>query len=114
MDLDRFWLLTWTTYGSWLPGDTRGSVTSVRNHAPKRKRHNQPGAPIDPAMPGLETSAEKLLKAEPVRLSRVDADVLLNQLHETAAFRHWKLFACAIMANHVHVVIGVPGDPDPE
>src|SRR5262245_53400545 len=113
MDLDRFWLLTWTTYSSWLPGDPRGSVTSVRNHTPKRKRHNQPGAPVDPEMPGLETSARLLLKSGPMRLSPSDAEVLFGQFHETVRFREWKLFAGAIMANHVHVVVGVPGDPDP-
>ncbi|HYH63802.1 MAG TPA: hypothetical protein VD866_03795 [Urbifossiella sp.] len=28
------WLLTSTTYGTWLPGDRRGSVTSVRDTRP--------------------------------------------------------------------------------
>ena len=26
----RYWLLTWTTYGTWLPGDDRGFVSPVR------------------------------------------------------------------------------------
>jgi hypothetical protein len=26
MGIDRYWFLTWTTYGTWLPGDVRGSV----------------------------------------------------------------------------------------
>jgi hypothetical protein len=29
--MDRFWLLTWTTYGTWLPGDERGFVSEVRD-----------------------------------------------------------------------------------
>ena len=28
--------------------------------------------------------------------------------------RHWLLCAVAIMASHFHIVIGVPGDPDPD
>src|SRR5262249_40259943 len=28
--------------------------------------------------------------------------------------RKWDLFAAAIMGNHVHIVVGVPGDPNPE
>ena len=27
--MDRYWLLTWTTYGTWLPGDRRGFVSNV-------------------------------------------------------------------------------------
>ncbi len=33
------WLLTSTTYGTWLPGDPRGSVTSVLDFRPE-----EPGA----------------------------------------------------------------------
>ena len=29
--IDRNWFLTWTTYGTWLPGDPRGFVGSLRN-----------------------------------------------------------------------------------
>lgn len=27
----RCWLLTWTTYGTWLPGEDRGFVSPVRS-----------------------------------------------------------------------------------
>jgi REP element-mobilizing transposase RayT len=33
---------------------------------------------------------------------------------ETTAHRGWRLCAAAVMATHVHLVIGVPGDPEPE
>ena len=36
-----------------------------------------------------------------------------RQFEETASYRGWQLLAGAIMANHVHLVVGVPGDPDP-
>jgi hypothetical protein len=42
MSFDHFWLLTWTTYGSWLPGDARGSVTAVKNAPGARRRNNIP------------------------------------------------------------------------
>ena len=29
--MDRHWFLTWTTYGSWLPGDPRGFVSQLRD-----------------------------------------------------------------------------------
>jgi REP element-mobilizing transposase RayT len=112
--MDRFWLLTWTTYGTWLPGDTRGSVTSVRDGGKPRHRHNAAHSPIDAAMPGLEHSAQQLLKGAPVYLTGEQASVLLAQVQETAAFRGWVLLAAAIMRNHCHVVVGVRGDPEPE
>lgn len=45
--MDRHWLLTWTTYGTWLPGDVRGFVSDVKDGPGPEVRHNIPGAPID-------------------------------------------------------------------
>jgi REP element-mobilizing transposase RayT len=42
------------------------------------------------------------------------AQPLLEQFQETEVYRGWRLFAVAIMANHCHLVVGVPGDPEPE
>jgi REP element-mobilizing transposase RayT len=115
--MDRYWLLTWTTYGTWLPGDSRGFVSNVRDAADAsglEVRHNIPGTPCDADLPGLEASARKSLKCPPIHLTRQQAELLLAQFRETAAHRGWVLLAVAVMANHVHLVVGVPGDPDPE
>lgn len=53
------------------------------------------------------------MRSDPVLLSRLQARVLLSEIKRTSTFRGWWLYACAVMANHVHVVVGVPGDPDP-
>ena len=66
MDLDRYWFLTWTIYGTWLPGDPRGNVTSIKDGPGRRHRHNQIGSPYDGDIPGLRASAEKGLKCEPI------------------------------------------------
>src|SRR5438034_1219736 len=110
--MDRYWLLTWTTYGTWLPGDERGFVSNVREGPGPEIRHNVPGTPYDADRSGLEAAARRSLKCPPVRLTAEQATLLLRQFHETAAFRNWVLLAVAIMANHVHLVVGVPGDPD--
>jgi len=34
---DRHWLLTWTTYGTWLPGDARGFVSPIPTGVRDRK-----------------------------------------------------------------------------
>jgi REP element-mobilizing transposase RayT len=53
-------------------------------------------------------------KCPPIYLSVDQALALLQQFQETARYRGWLLLAVGIMANHVHIVLGVPGDPDPE
>jgi REP element-mobilizing transposase RayT len=111
--MDRYWLLTWTTYGTWLPGDRRGFVSPVRDGPGPEVKHNEPGTPYDADLPGLKYAAATALKGPPVYLLPEHAEVLLAQLQETAAHRHWILLAVAIMANHVHLIVGVPGDPSP-
>ncbi len=103
--MDRYWLLTWTTYGTWLPGDQRGSV---------RGRNNVVGTPLMRPNPARERAARAAMAAEPTYLTAPQAEVLLTQFHETADHRGWELRAAAVMRNHVHVVLGVPGDPKPE
>jgi len=111
---DRYWLLTSTTYGNWLPGDSRGFVSNVRVDDGAEVRHNIPGTPYDADMPELQEHVRSKMKSDPVRFHADHAVQLLEQFQETAKHRIWRLFAVAIMANHIHVVIGVPGDPEPE
>ena len=111
--MDRFWLLTWTTYGSWLPGDQRGFVGWHRDEQGNLVIHNAPGTPQDSNIPALERAMRESMKGSPIRLRTDQADRLFSQFQETADYRGWLLFAVAIMANHVHLVVGVPGDPEP-
>jgi REP element-mobilizing transposase RayT len=128
---DRHWLLTWTTYGTWLPGDERGFVSPVLNQPPSRRAEdvtplpdsaslpkrilrNAPGCRIDRSQPKLQQLSKELLKGPPIFLSSSQASALLDQFQETAAYRIWLLMAVAVMRNHAHLVVGVPGDPDPE
>jgi len=115
----RAWLLTNTTYGSWLPGDPRGSVTSVRDQRPDdpasavRIEHDIPGEPYEDELPGLELSARQQMSGPPIYLDRPQAEAVLAQFQETATYRGWSLRAVAIMFNHFHLVVRVPGDPKP-
>ena len=109
--MDRVRLLTWTTYGSWLPGDERGSVTTTASFGETRRRRNEPGDDYDDPMPGLHRASQAGLKGEPVRLTPSQAARVAEQLAETARFRGWSILALAVMANHVHVVVGVVRRP---
>ena len=90
------WLITTTTYGSWLPGDSRGSVDN---------EHNQPGEPFRDPVDKLAEWSRQQLKCPPIRLSLAQAEALLSQLHETSRLRGWIIHSVAIMANHWHAVV---------
>ncbi len=111
---DRCWFLTWTTYGAWLPGDDRGFVSNIDRGDGKGHRLNTPGTEPAGKMHGLEIMARNKMTGPPVFLMLEQATALLDQFRETATYRGWELIAVAIMRNHVHIVVGVPGDPEPE
>ena len=112
--MDRVWLLTWTTYGQWLPGDARGFVGDTRTPTWDKITHNAPGTPYDSDRPALAAYCRSIMKGPPLLLTADHAPPLLNQFRETANYRGWQLLAAAVMTNHVHLVVGVPGDPEPE
>ncbi len=117
--MDRYWLLTNTCYGNWLPGEARGFVGRVRERRSLdpdpalRVAHELPGTVYDEDMPGLEHSVREKMKGPPIYLDTLHAEALLTQFRETAAHRKWEILAVAIMFNHFHIVVGVPGDPKP-
>ncbi len=108
------WLLTSTTYGTWLPGDTRGFVGRVveaRADDPlteHRVEHDRPQTDYDRDIPALRAAAQQQMKGEPILLTAEQAGVVLEQFRETAAYRGWTLHAVAIMANHFHAVLSAP------
>jgi REP element-mobilizing transposase RayT len=112
--MDRYWLITWTAYGNWLPGDPRGFVGNVCELGGTQANHNVPGTPYDADLPALTKYVREHMKGPPVTLDEFDADALIGQYQETASIRKWMLCAASVMYNHTHVVIGVESDPDPE
>ena len=112
--MDRYWLLTWTCYGNWLPGDRRGFVGNIRDADGNQVNHNIPGTPYEVDHPGLEHWVRGQMKGDPISLSRADAEAVIAQFRETARVRKWSLEAASSMFNHSHLVVGVAGDPDPQ
>ena len=106
-----YWLFTWRTYGSWLPGQ-EGFVGHYRAPSGRRVIDHDHGTPTAADSPGLEGYVRSVMRAAPVVLSPVQADAVLAQLHETARFRGRVVVAVAVLATHVHLVFGAPGLPD--
>jgi REP element-mobilizing transposase RayT len=114
LTMNRYWFLTLTTYGTRLPGDRRGFVSNVADANGESIRHNHVWEACDADHPGLERYAQSRMRGPAVYLDREQAEAILAQTKETAAYRGWQLLAVGIMIDHVHIVVGVPGDPDPE
>ena len=103
-----YWLLTWRTYGTWLPGDRRGFVNNVRGADGHGERHNVPGTECDHDLPALERYAREQMKREPIYLTLEQARMVAADFRSSAAYRGWSLLALAVMANHVHLVVAAP------
>jgi REP element-mobilizing transposase RayT len=112
-DMERYWFYSWRTYGTWLPGEDGFVGYHHRNTDGQRAIDNVPGQPPTEAIPALERYARETMRNDMVLLNRKQAQALLAQFHETASYRHWVIDAVAVMVNHVHIVFGVMGDPDP-
>ena len=110
--MDRWWFLTWRTYGTWLPGES-GFVGYYRPSSGPRRIDHAVGELATESIPALARYAREALISEPVFLAGAQASVLLAQLRETAVCRGWALDAVAILSSHVHIVLGVNGDPRP-
>jgi REP element-mobilizing transposase RayT len=99
MDDPLGFFLTWTTYGTWLPGDERGWVA-------KPGRFRQPDAK-------LKAGAARLLTEPFCTLDEGQRCVVENTIAEHCTIRSWYLHKVSCRTNHVHVVVTAPGR-DPE
>jgi len=92
MDDPIAFFLTWPTYGSWLPGDSRGWVEFTHGwHLPDPKKH-------------LEAKAK--MNESACILGTVEREVVETQIAETCEYRGWTLHALSVRSNHMHVVVG--------
>ncbi|MEO2034343.1 MAG: transposase [Planctomycetaceae bacterium] len=98
------YLLTWTTYGSWLHGDQRGSIDL---------QHNLPLTPVLPAHTGRRKSESSTLKTKPVLLDKTQRAIVSQTIRKVVEHKCWRLHALNCRSNHVHVVI-LASDRTPE
>lgn len=84
------YMLTWTTYGSWLQGDQRGwvkdGVICSVNHS-------------------LQKANTESLKSSPVRFTTPQQSIIYNAILKHAVEKQHEIFALSITNNHVHLLI---------
>ena len=95
-DVPLAYLITFRTYGTWLPGDERGSIDRF---------HNFYRGPRISANTILENQQRKKLKSEPVILDSHQRRLVGDAIREVCAYRRWHLFAINVRTNHAHVVV---------
>jgi REP element-mobilizing transposase RayT len=102
--------LLWTAYGWWLPNDPRGSMSHHIASASiaelgtlhyGRKR-------IQPASRDLKKfyeQAREVLKHELLTLTPEDFELIAEAFATVIKDQHYTCYACAIMPDHVHLLI---------
>ena len=96
------YFLTFTCYGSHLPGDARGSADHVR-----KGEHRL----IAPA-PMLESQQRYSMRQDPYLLSTPQHRVLVRDaIVEVCRHRSWMLYGLHVRTNHVHGIVGAEATP---
>jgi REP element-mobilizing transposase RayT len=83
------YMITWTTYGTWLQGDKRGYVKSGK---------------IYPKNENLRLSNKKAQLKKAVKLSKTQQQAVCNAILKEAALQGQRIFAITATTNHVHLV----------
>ena len=105
---DEFFALhiTWTCYGTWLPGDPRGYTSNtLTNESAYLPKQNTPGSPHTANDLRTFRMAQFNQKGETVALTQELAVVVCRSLVASAEQRGWRILRAAVMWNHVHVVV---------
>ena len=89
------YFLTWTAYGTWLPGDERGG----------NRKGEHDSLPWNMAR---EESAHGDLKEAPFLLTPADRTIVESTIGKHCEIRDWELHAVSVRSNHVHVVVTAP------
>jgi REP element-mobilizing transposase RayT len=102
--------LVWTAYGCWLPNDPRGSMSrSIRNDVITDLGEIHYGRkPVQPAggvVGEFYEQAQSLLKHELLKFDDDDLGVVAEAFQNVIRARRYTCYACAIMTDHVHILI---------
>ncbi|MBN2593640.1 MAG: transposase [Sedimentisphaerales bacterium] len=84
------YMITFTTYGTWLQGDERRFVKDGTTYA---------------ANQALTDSNKQNLSKNPVRLSKNHREIASKAIFEKANQQNQKVLALAVCSNHVHIVV---------
>jgi REP element-mobilizing transposase RayT len=93
------YFITWTIYGTWLPGDRRGWIKAGTQG-------------IQSPDPGREDEARSLMVERAVKLSLSQRAIIEETIRKHCKIRNWRLHAINARTNHIHVVVTADRDND--
>ncbi len=91
------YFITWTTYGTWLPGDPRG--------------WKKVGEGQQTPQPRLEEWCREKMTGTPVTLNELQRRKVEVVCREHADHRRWELHAVSARSNHVHLAVTQTSQP---
>ena len=83
------YMLTWTTYGSWLQGDERGWVRDGKIYQPNK---------------ALFKANKESQKQDEFVLSKMHIEKIRDEIYENAKSLNQHIFALAVCKNHIHLL----------
>ena len=92
------YFLTWTMYGTWLPGDDRGWV-------------ERPGIFRSPDIDRQRMALMRMTE-DAITLDERQRSIVEATIRRHCVIRKWHLHAVNCRTNHVHVVVTANRDPD--
>lgn len=103
MPVPQAYFITWTTYGTRLHGDERGTVD---------RKHNLYGHPLLPSDNSRRASERHELDGDPIMLTQQQRAAIDAAIREHADFKGWRFWALNVRTNHVHVVSSANEPPE--
>jgi len=90
------YMITWTTYGTWLQGDERGYVKNGTTYQGNK---------------ALKQRNKNLQSQDMVKLSRKQQQTVQKAITEEAELQNQHIYALSVQSNHVHIVVNYTTQP---
>jgi REP element-mobilizing transposase RayT len=103
MPVPEAYFITFRTYGTWLPGDERGTVDD---------QHNRLGTPMLAGDHSLHERSVRIMRSEEFVLTHEARTVVEKTVAEVCTHRAWTLLAVNARSNHAHVVVRAAVSPE--
>ncbi len=99
MDFALAYHITWTTHGTWLPGDERGWVSACEAgiQRPDAERYDQSSC---------------RLADDPIVLTPHQREIVARTIDDHCRIRGWFIHVHNVRTNHIHVVLTAQCEPE--
>ena len=95
------YFITFSTYGTRLHGDSRGTVFQ---HRKKKKLIGHE--------PKLQSYKSALMRYPEVNFDKLQRKIVLDTIIQHCRFKSWKIFALHVRSNHVHILVNAGTGPE--